>query len=232
MIEDPPLLTIRRNFQRPPAATVTALDGTPTGYLIDAMGGRGALDHVIKPLPGAPAPMKRLAGVAVTCLAGPSDNLAVFAAVHVSQPGDVIVAGTDGFEGAAVTGDLLLGMAKNRGVVGFVTDGVVRDLEGILGVGLPVYCRGITPNSPARNGPGLVGLPVMVGGLQVDSGDLVVGDQDGIVVVPRAQLETVQRRLADIRAAEAALEAKVKAGLEVPDFIQHLLDSSRVRYVD
>src|SRR5215470_950129 len=217
MIEDPPLLTVRRNFPRPAAALVKALSGTPTGYLIDAMGGRGALDHTIKPLAGVPASMTRLGGVAVTCLAGPSDNLAVFAAIDIAKPGDIIVAATDRFSAAAVTGDLLLGMAKNRG---------------IAGVGLPVFCSGITPNSPARNGPGLVGMPVQLGGLQVDSGDLVVGDQDGIVIVPRAQLKAVQSKLADVRAAEAALEAKVRGGLEVPDFIQRLLDSGRVRYLD
>ena len=232
MIEDPPLLTVRRNFPRPAAALVKALSGTPTGYLIDAMGGRGALDHTIKPLAGVPASMTQLSGVAVTCLAGPSDNLAVFAAIDIAKPGDIIVAAADRFSAAAVTGDLLLGMAKNRGVAGFVTDGMVRDLVGIIGVGLPVYCSGITPNSPARNGPGLVGMPVQLGGLQVDSGDLVVGDQDGIVIVPRAQLKAVQSKLADVRAAEAALEAKVKGGLEVPDFVRRLLDSNRVRYLD
>src|SRR5882672_8808239 len=104
MIEDPPLLTIRRKFPRPPAALVAALAGTPTGYLIDAMGGRGALDHTIKPLPGVPSAMTRLAGVAVTCLAGPSDNLAVFAAIQVARPGDIIVCACDRFSAAAVTG--------------------------------------------------------------------------------------------------------------------------------
>ena len=87
MIEDPPLLTIRRNFPRPAAALVKALSGTPTGYLIDAMGGRGALDHTIKPLAGVPASMTQMSGVAVTCLAGPSDNLAVFAAIDIAQAG-------------------------------------------------------------------------------------------------------------------------------------------------
>jgi len=232
MIEDPPLLTIRRKFPRPPASLVAALAGTPTGYLVDCMGGRGALDHTIKPLAGVPAAMTRLSGVAVTCLAGPSDNLAVFGALQLARPGDVIVAAADAFKAAALVGDLLLGMARNRGIAGFVTDGMVRDLEGIIGVGLPVFCAGLTPNSPARNGPGLVGTPIQIGGLQVDSGDLVVGDQDGIVIVPRTQMKQVQAKLAEVRAAEAALDAKVRSGLELPDFVQQLLDSGRVHYLD
>ena len=225
MIKDPPLLTIRRDFPRPAAREVAAFAGVPTGYAIDAMGGRGALDYRIKPLAPADAVM---VGVAVTCQCGPADNLALFGALAAAGPGDILVAATDSFTATSVTGDLLLGMAKNRGVAGFVTDGLVRDLVGVLGVGLPVYCAGVTPNSPVRNGPGTVGLPVVIGGAAVESGDLVLGDRDGVVIVPRGEIATVLRRLADVRAAEAALEAKVKAGLQVPDFIQAILDSDRV----
>ncbi|MFO1055522.1 MAG: hypothetical protein U1E53_00980 [Dongiaceae bacterium] len=231
MIEDPPLLTIRRDFPRPPADLVARLAGTPTGYMVDAMNGRGALDHRIKPLAAAPAPMRRLHGVAVTCFAGANDNLAVFAALAIARPGDVIVAAMESYMASAVTGDLLLGMAKNRGVVGFVTDGAVRDIEGIIGVGLPVYCAGVTPNSPVRSGPGHAGQPIALGDVTIDSGDLVVGDQDGIVVVPRGRLAEIEGRLAAVRAAEAALEAKVKAGLQLPDFVDTLLKSDKVRWV-
>jgi 4-hydroxy-4-methyl-2-oxoglutarate aldolase len=167
-------------------------------------------------------------GVAITCQCGPADNLALFAALATAQPGDILVAATDGFTATSVSGDLLVGMAKNRGIRGLVTDGLVRDVAGILAVGLPVYCAGITANSPVRNGPGTVGLPVVLGGVTVASGDLVIGDHDGIVIVPRDQIGMVLKKLPDIRAAEAALEAKVKGGLEVSDFIQAILDSDRV----
>lgn len=225
MIKDPPLLTIKRDFARPAPDVVTAFAGVPTGYAIDAMGGRGALDYRIKPL--APA-TSVLVGVAMTCHCGPADNLALFGALAAAKPGDILVAATDGFTATSVTGDLLLGMAKNRGILGLVTDGLVRDLAGILGVGLPVYCAGITPNSPVRNGPGTVGFPVVLGSVAVESGDIILGDNDGIVVVPRNQADIVLKRLTEVRAAEAALEAKVKAGLEVPDFIQAILASDRV----
>ena len=225
MIKDPPLLTISRNFPRPRASDVAAFAGVPTGYAIDAMGGRGTLDYRIKPLVPAPSV---LVGVALTCQCGPADNLALFAALAVAQPGDILVAATDGCTTTAVSGDVLAGMAKNRGVGGIVTDGLVRDLAGILAVGLPVYCAGITANSPARSGPGTIGLPVVLGGVAVASGDLVIGDNDGIVIVPRDQIAMVLKKLPDIRAAEAALEAKVKAGLQIPDFVQSILDSDRV----
>ncbi|HWX71917.1 MAG TPA: RraA family protein, partial [Xanthobacteraceae bacterium] len=130
-----------------------------------------------------------------------------------ARQGDIVVAATDAFTHTAIAGDLLLGMARNRGVAGFVTDGSVRDLAGVLAVGLPVYCAGLTANSAARNGPGTVGLPIVVGGVAVESGDILVGDRDGVVVVPLKQAQAVLAKLADVRAAEVSLEAKVKAGL-------------------
>lgn len=228
MIQDPPILHVRRRFARPNAAQVAAFAGLQTGYVVDAMGGRGALDGDIKPIGGS-APF---CGVAVPCMAGPADNLAAFVAVDVAGTGDVIICATDSFRATSVAGDLLLGMMKNRGVTAFVTDGQVRDVAGIRAVGLPCYAAGLTPNSPVRNGPGTVGLPIVVGGVAVEAGDMVVGDEDGVVVVPYAAIDETVERLKDVRAAEAQLEAKVKAGLEVPEFIQALLASGRIREVD
>jgi len=225
MIKDPPLLTIRRNFPRPTSAELAAFASVPTGHAVDALGGRGALDYRIKPL----APVASvMVGVAITCHCGPADNLALFAALDIARPGDILVAATDGFTATSITGDLLMGMARNRGILGLVTDGLARDLAGIIGVGLPVYCAGLTPNSPARNGPGSVGLPVVVGGVAIESGDIIIGDCDGVVVIARNEASTVITRLAEVRAAEAALEVKVKAGLEIPDFIRAVLASDRV----
>lgn len=228
MIKDAPILTLRRDFARPDPALVARFAGVATGYVVDAMGGRGALDYRIKPAFPVAGPV---CGVAVTSDNGPSDNLALFGSLAVAGPGDVLVAATDACLSAAITGDLLIGMAKNRGVAAFVTDGLVRDLPGLKSVGLPIFAAGITPNSPARNGPGSVGLPVVVGGVRAESGDIVVADEDGVVVVPQGMAAEVATALDDVRAAEADLDAKVKAGLEVPEFIQAILDSDRVRTV-
>ncbi len=228
MIEDPPLLKIRRNFPRPSHELIAAFAGVATGNVVDTMGGLGCLDCRIKPLVQAKEVM---VGTAVTCYAGPSDGLAVFGALHAAKRGDILVAATDAFTTTAIAGDLLLGMARNRGVAGFVTDGSVRDLAGVLAVGLPVYCAGLTANSAARNGPGTVGLPIVVGGVAVESGDIVVGDRDGVVIVPLKQARAVLAKLADVRAAEASLEAKVKAGLEIPDFFSAIISSGRVEEI-
>ncbi|HLW89852.1 MAG TPA: RraA family protein [Roseiarcus sp.] len=228
MIKDPPLLKIRRDFPRPSKKLLAGFAGVPTGYLVDAMGGGGCLDYRIKPLAPSGTVM---VGAAVTCLAGPSDNLALFGALHAAKKGDVLVAATEAFTGAAITGDLLLAMARNRGVAGLVTDGLVRDLVGILAVGLPVYCAGVTANSPARNGPGTVGLPIVLGGVSIEAGDIIVGDGDGVVVVPLVEAQRVLAALDHVKAAEASLEAKVKNGLEIPDFIEEIIKSNRIEEV-
>lgn len=229
MIKDPPAITMSRNFARPAPGQVESLRGALTGHLADAMGGKGALDGRIKPIAGLP---QSFCGVAVTCDCGPSDNLALFAALDAVRPGDVILAATGDHLASAVTGDLLIGMARNCGASAFVTDGAVRDLAGLRLVGLPIYCAAVSPNSPARNGPGAVGCPVVIGGTAVASGDVVVGDEDGVVVVPLARVADVIRSLEGIRAAEAALEAKVRAGLRLPDFVRTIMDSDRVVSLD
>ena len=229
MIDDPPLLTIRRRIDRPERAALEAFAGTPTGFIVDAMAGRGALDSRIKPLPGTP---NRFVGAALTCLNGPADNLALAAAVSLCAPGDVLVAATDGFSGCSVVGDLLLGIAKNRGAVGFVTDGVVRDVTDIQALGFPAFAAGVSPNSPARNGPGTVGLPVVCGGVPVTAGDIVVGDPDGVVIVPRVEIGAVLAQLAIVRANEARMLKAVQGGLKEPGFMTAILASDRVRYID
>jgi 4-hydroxy-4-methyl-2-oxoglutarate aldolase len=229
MIEDPPLLTIRRRVPRPDPAALAKLVGVQTGNLVDAMDGRGALDFAIKPVDPKRA---SFVGSALTCEPGPSDNLAILAAIALAEPGDVIVAAGDGFTGTAIIGDNMAAMARNRKVAAIVADGLVRDSAGVIGVGLPVFARGITPNSCVRSGPGRIGLPVVIGGVSVAAGDVLVGDLDGVVVVPRTQLDAVLDRLAAVRRAEAALQEKIEKGLDCPEAVRALLGSDRVRYLD
>ena len=225
MIEDPPLLDIARTMRRPAAALVKKFRGVPTSFLVDAMEGHGALDWRIKPI----GPVMTFVGSALTCDCGPADNLALCAAVAECRAGDVLVAATGGFTGTAVVGDLLLGIAKNRGAVAFVTDGLVRDQNDIEALAFPCYGIGATPNSPARNGPGSVGLPIQCGGLQVTSGDIVVGDRDGVVIIPQQKAKAILASLDAVRAAEAQMLAKVKGGLKEVGFIADLLASKKVR---
>lgn len=230
MLHEPPILTIKKTFERVPAAKLRELDGAQTGHVVDAMRGRGGMDRAIKAVDPERA---QFIGTAFPCETGPSDNLAITAAVALAQPGDVIVAASDGFEATAVCGDIVAMLAKNAGCAAMVFDGMTRDLVGLLEVGLPMFSRGITPNSCVKSGPGRVGLPVVAGGVHVEAGDVIMGDRDGVVVIPRWDLDRVISEVRAIREAEAATIARVQAEkLSRLGHIDGLLKSDRVRFVD
>lgn len=225
MIDNPPMLTIHRGWARPDPALVAAFRGAQTSHVCDAMEGRGAVDWQIKPVdPGNGV----FCGPALTAWAYPADIAAMFGALAEAQPGDVIMLACDGFTATAVIGDLAAGMMRNKGVAAFVTDGLARDRAGIIATGLPLFAKGIVPNSPALNGPGVVGAPVVLGGVQVCPGDIIVGDADGVVVVPQARAREVLETLGRIRTAEAAMEAQVKAGLTLSGKAEAMVAAARI----
>lgn len=230
MIEEPPLLTLRAKHRRnrPTEAQIAAFRDVPTGFVVDAMDGVGALDYRIKPLPGLP---DRFFGPALTCDSGPASVLALLCAASEVVPGDVIVNATGPWLGCASFGDRVCGMARNAGAVGLVTDGLGRDLAGMQQMGLPVFCQGLVPNSPHSKGPGSIGLPVTLAGHPVDTGDMIVADPDGVVVVPFAQLDAVIARLDDIRELEAALDAQVADGLVIRPKEAAIMASDKLREV-
>lgn len=230
MIEEPPLLTVRRSDKRPTPSQVSALRDVPTGFLTDAMEGRGALSPDIRPLSPGVLPA-HMCGVALTCLSGPADILALLGALTELQAGDVLVMATGNWRECAAVGDRVLGMMKNADAAGFVTDGLARDVEGINEVGLPVFCTGLSPNSPYEKGPGEIGTPVVVGGCQIETGDIIVSDDSGIVVVPYARIDEVIDRVAQIRELEVTLDGRVSDGLRVPDHIAELMRSDKIKRI-
>jgi 4-hydroxy-4-methyl-2-oxoglutarate aldolase len=221
-------LKIRRDFARPPSAALAAFDGCMSGFLADAQGRLGALHHSIRPLTTA----TRFVGPALTVYAGPRDNLAPYAALRFAKPGDVLVIATEAYEGAAVVGDNYIGMARNLGIVACVTDGLGRDVPGLDEVGIPVFARGVTPNSPWKNGPGTVGLRVSIGGVSVDPGDIVFGDGDGVIAVPLASLDAFLPALETVKAREKEMEAKVKGGLGAPGWIEETFAEKGVDWLE
>jgi 4-hydroxy-4-methyl-2-oxoglutarate aldolase len=225
MLDNPPMLTIHRGHARPDAALVEAFRGAQTSHLVDAMDGRGALDYRIKPMDDANA---AFVGPALTALSYPADVVGVYGALAEAQPGDVIVAANDGYTATAVVGDIVAGMMKNKGVAAFVTDGMARDRAGIVATGLPLFAAGIMPASPAANGPGVVGAPVTLGGQHVRPGDIIVGDADGVVVIPLDRAHAVLGRLQQIRAAEAKAIAAVEAGAVGNDRIAAIVAAARI----
>ncbi len=209
MLEDPPVLTIRRSWQRPSREALERLEGVQSGQAIDAMDGRGALPAEIKALDPSTA---CFVGTALPCETGPNDNLAILGAMAIAEPGDVIIAASEGFTSSAVVGDNVALVCKAKGVAAIVVDGMMRDLAGLLPVGMPLFARGITPNSCVRSGPGRVGLPIAIGGVAIHPGDVVIGDRDGVVILPQSQLGVLLPRIEKVLAAEAAMQKQIRAG--------------------
>lgn len=232
MLEEPPVLKINVNRNRPTAEQIAAFQGVPTGFVADSMDGLGSLDPAIAPLGGGRDLPFVAAGPALTVYNGPADVLATFASLKFIQAGDIVVSCVEGYQGCATVGDRITGMAKSCGAAGFVTDGPMRDYEGVVKVGLPCWCTGLNPNSPYGKGPGTVGFPIHIGGRQVETGDMIVADRDGVVVVPFAQIDAVIARLVKVKELEYALDKEVEEGLKVPQYILDLLDSDQTVYID
>lgn len=230
MIEEPPLLTVKATRNRPSDAQIDALRSVPTGFLTDAMNGRGAMDYRIQPLSPDVLPAQ-MCGPALTCHCGPEDILAILGALYELQEGDVLVVATGGWTQSAVTGDRVMGMLKNAGGAGFVTDGLVRDIEGLELVGLPLMCAGVSPNSPFAKGPGEIGFPIQLGGVSVNSGDVIVSDRDGVVVVPYDRISDVIDAVEKIQVLEKELDAEVSDGLTMPAHIESLMQSDQVKRI-
>jgi len=223
-----PIIKIRKNIPRPSPDILKGFSGIPTGYLVDIQGRRGAVHHGIRPMFDAPA----FVGPAVTVKTVPDDNLAPYAALGVVEPGDVLVIATGDWTGSAVVGDLIVGMYKNAGVVGVVTDGMARDVMGLQTVGVPIYARGLTANSPQKNGPGEIGSEITIGGVIVRSGDLIAGDRDGIVVLPQEKISQALEEIKKVKAKEQGIEQKIAEGMIMPDWIKEFLSGAGVTYMD
>jgi 4-hydroxy-4-methyl-2-oxoglutarate aldolase len=141
----------------------------------------------------------------------------------MAQPGDVLVIATNGYTTNSVSGELTTLIGKKRGLAGMVTDGMVRDSKEIIEIGLPVFASGLSPNSPFKDGPAKINVPVTCGGITVRPGDIVVGDADGVVVVPQELAEQVLERVETIHAKEAGIRAEIEAGQPIPSNMARML---------
>ena len=224
-----PLLTIRKDWPRPTADLLQKFAGYPLGWVCDSNGRQGALDASVRPIACA----KPFVGSALTCSSGAADNLGMHVALKYAKPGDVIIVAGERCTSCALTGDHMVGMAKNAGVAAVVTDAAVRDRAGLVGIGLPVYGGGINPNGPWKSGPGSVGLPISIGGKIVEPGDIVVGDEDNVVIIARADAELVIEALAETKAKEEAMDDDiVGGGITYSPLVDDALDSMEVRWIE
>ena len=188
-------------------ALVDAFRGLASSNIADAMGRFGFMDPGIQPRSGLP-----LCGLAVTVNARPADNLMAHKALQVAQPGDIVVVSTGGNITSAVFGELMCRTAVAARLGGLVVDGAIRDVEGITALGFPAYSRSVSPGACDKDGPGEINVAISCGGTVVAAGDLIVGDRDGIAVVPRAHASEVLALVRDLVKKENARVAEIDAG--------------------
>jgi 4-hydroxy-4-methyl-2-oxoglutarate aldolase len=164
-------------------------------------------------------------GPALTCACAPEDNLAMHAALYQARPGTVLVCDGAGSTRCALFGELMATDAANQRLAGLVVAGPVRDIADIDELGFPVWCAGTAPGQAAKAAVVSVGLPVVVGGVLVASGDQVIADRDGIVVVPAARWPAIETEVAALVAKEERTRARLGAGERLADI--NGLDLSR-----
>ncbi|PVA07522.1 RraA family protein [Thalassorhabdomicrobium marinisediminis] len=167
-------------------------------------------------------PMHRsgtLAGSALTVRSRPGDNLFLHKAIDMAEPGDVIVVDAGGDLTNSLMGELMLAHAIRRGIAGFVLNGSIRDIDEIYNENLPVYAAGVTHRGPYKNGPGEINVTISVGGMVVSPGDLVLGDNDGVLSVPYNEMDSV---------LEAAREKKAREEKQMAAILNGTIDRSWV----
>ena len=153
----------------------------------------------------APAPM---AGTAVTVKTRGGDNLAILRAYDYCRPGDIMVVDADGELSNALVGGIMAFAAASLGLAGMVLDGAIRDVAEIRERTFPVYARGVTHRGPYKDGPGAINVPVTVGGMVVNPGDIIVGDQDGLLAfAPQLADTVIEKALAQHQREEATMQA-------------------------
>ncbi len=219
-----------RNFKRPDPEVVRALGELGVATVHEAQGRTGLMKSYMRPI----YPSARAAGTAVTISSQPGDNLMIHAAMEVCKRGDILVVSTTSESTDGMFGELLGVSCEAHGVVGLITDAGVRDTAELTAMDFPVWARAISAQGTVKSTAGSVNVPVVCAGMNVNPGDVVVADADGVVVVPRAQAAAVAQAGRDRIDKEAKTRERLRNGELGVDFygLREKLKQLGVNYVD
>jgi 4-hydroxy-4-methyl-2-oxoglutarate aldolase len=222
--------TIVRNIRRADASAVRSLGELGVATVHEAQGRTGLMRPYLRPI----YPAAKTAGAAITVSCQPGDNLMIHAALELCEAGDVLVVTTTSESTDGMFGELLAVSSRVRGVVGLVIDAGVRDVTDITAMGFPVWAKAISAQGTVKATPGSVNVPVVCGGAIVRAGDVIVGDADGVCVVPRQNAAEVARLGADRVKKEEKTRERLRNGELGLDFygFRARLAELGVQYVD
>lgn len=221
---------IVRTIERADPAVIDRLGAAGTATVHEAIGRVGFVGTHLRPIQLD----TKVAGSAVTVLSHPGDNMMIHAAVEMCGPGDILVVTNTAPSTHGMFGDLLATSLMARGVRGLVIDAGVRDTADLRAMGFPVWSQHVSCQGTVKNTPGSVNVPVVLGGVTVQPGDVVCADDDGVVVVPREQAEWALEQSDARLAKEAAMRSRLEAGelgVDIYGLRQRLLDLG-VEYID
>jgi len=194
--------------RRVPADLVKRAAQLPVANVSDAMNRMFAGGASLRPMHRGGV----LAGPAVTVKARPGDNLMLHRALDIAEPGDVVVVDGGGDLSNALIGELMVAHAESRGLAGIVIFGAIRDAAAIRAGSFPVFAAGITHRGPYKDGPGEVNVPIAIDGMVIQPGDLILGDDDGLIAVTIDDAEAVCAKASAKHAAETEQMAKIRRG--------------------
>ena len=203
----PPLFTVNPAPELAAPALLAAFGPIVTPHLSDNLARLSGVTGLQRLHRGA-----KLVGTAFTVKTRPGDNLLIYKALMMMSPGHVLVVDGAGDTTNALVGELIMLYAQQRGCAGFVVDGAVRDRAAFFEADFPCYARAVSHRGPYKQGPGALNVPVTVGGQVVLPGDIVVGDEDGVVAFPQADAARLLEAVQKTAAAEEAIKAEIANG--------------------
>ena len=204
---------VNLTFDRPSKEIIEKFRNLPTATVHEALGRKGAVDSGIKPIFSGMA----LCGPALTIMSPVGDNITLHKAISVACPGDVLVANAGGYKEAGVWGEVVSLAAKVKGIEGLVTDGCVRDALRIKELGFPVFASGLSIKGTVKETLGFIGYSISFGGITVHPGDIVLGDDDGVVFVPKEELQEVLALALEREKKEEGIMRKIREGKSTMD---------------
>ena len=201
---------IIRDIKRPSKDLLQRFKNIPTAHISDTSNRFFCVDSRIKMI--NKKSQLSMVGSAFTVRTRIGDNLMVHKAIEMAEPGDVLVIDAEGNMDSAILGEHMTVMAMKKKFAGYVIDGCIRDLKEIEIMDFPVFAKGVNPRGPYKDGPGEINVPISCGGVVVRPGDIIVGDRDGVIVIPLEEAEIVLEKVKAIFKKEEASTKKINEG--------------------
>ena len=203
------MIHVITHIERPPKELIDQFRGIGTATVHEASGRKGAVHFAIKPITKG----VQLCGPAFTVECHPGDNLMLHKALERAKPGDILVTSVRGYYEAGYWGGLMATSAVAKKLAGLAIDGCIRDSTEIIKMGFPIFCRGFCIRGTTKTVLGLINHPILFGGVLVHPGDVILGDDDGMVVVERMECESVLEKSIKRIEAEKTKAEKLRAGI-------------------